>query len=285
MNRVIKIPAMVLAVAAVLLSAGTVWADKLEMKDGRVIEGTYMGGSRVNVHFRVDGATRIFKRADVSAILLYEEGEEPPKSASEAGAPASKSSTASQATTTKSATTTTTSGGTIPAGTRIAVRMIDSVDSNTNKAGDTFRASLEEDLTVDGNIVAPKGADVTGRLAEVKEAGRMTGRSELKLELTQIIVNGQTYALTTGEYELAGASRGKDTAVKVGAGAAIGAVVGAIAGGGKGAAIGAGVGAGAGTAIQVLTRGEQVKVPSETMLEFTLEQDLVVRRPSNTRRR
>lgn len=283
-TRVLAIAAV--AVLAGLLSAGAAWADRLEMKDGRVIEGTYMGGSRVNVHFRVDGETRIFKRTDISAILLYEEGEAPPKAAGAGTAttPASKTSTASQGATTKPAITTTTSGGTVPAGTRIAVRMIDSVDSDSNKAGDTFRASLEEDLVVDGNVVAPKGADVTGRLAEVKEAGRMTGRSELKLELTQIVVNGQTYALKTGEYELAGASRGKDTAMKVGAGAAIGAVVGAIAGGGKGAAIGAGVGAGAGTAIQVLTRGEQVRVPSETMLEFTLEQELVVRPPAGRRR-
>jgi hypothetical protein len=283
MNHKKKFFAVVVFVSVVaLLGAGAARADRLEMKDGRVIEGTYMGGSRVNVHFRVDGTTKIYKRTDVSAILLYEEGEAPPKAATAAtGTPATTSSGG----TAKSATTTTTSGGTVPAGTRIAVRMIDGVDSDTKKAGDTFRASLEEDLTVDGNIVAPKGADVTGKLTEVKEAGRMTGRSELKLELTEIIVNGQTYPLTTGEYELAGASRGKDTAVKVGAGAAIGAVVGAIAGGGKGAAIGAGVGAGAGTAIQVLTRGEQVKVPSETMLEFTLEQDLVVPRPSSTRRR
>lgn len=273
--------AVVVSVAA-LFGAGAAWADRLEMKDGRVIEGRYMGGSRVNIHFRVDGATKIYKRADVSAILLYEEGEAPPKAATAA---TGTSGTTSSGTTAKPATTTATSGGTIPAGTRIVVSMIDSVDSDTNKAGDTFRASLEEDLTVDGKIVAPKGADVTGRLAEVKEAGRMTGRSELKLELTQIIVNGQTYPLKTGEYELSGKSRGKDTAVKVGAGAAIGAVVGAIAGGGKGAAIGAGVGAGAGTAIQVFTRGEQVKVPSETMLEFTLEQDLVVRSPSSSRRR
>jgi hypothetical protein len=279
MNRGTTILAIAAVVTLALLSgAGAAWADRLEMKDGRVIEGTYMGGSRVNVHFRVDGETRIFKRTDISAILLYEEGEAPPRPASAAA------STPAQSATTRAATPSSTRGGTVPAGTRIAVRMIDGVDSDTNKAGDTFRASLEEDLVVDGNLVAPKGADVTGRLAEVKEAGRMAGRSELKLELTQIVVNGQTYALKTGEYELAGASRGKDTAVKVGAGAAIGAAVGAIVGGGKGAAIGAGVGAGAGTAIQVLTRGEQVRVPSETMLEFTLEQDLVVRQPASRRR-
>jgi len=268
------------AALAALLFAGGALADRLELKDGRVIEGTYVGGSRVNVHFRVDGQTKIYKRSEVSAIFLYEEGEAPPASRSAAG-----TSTTSQAATSRTTTTTTTSGGTVPAGTPIVIRMIDGVDSDQNRAGDTFRASLEEDLVVNGAIVAPKGADVTGKLTEVKEAGKFAGKSELKLELTGIVVNGQTYALTTGEYELAGKSRGKDTATKVGAGAAIGAVVGAIAGGGKGAAIGAGVGAGAGTAIQVFTHGEQVRVPSETMLEFILEQDLVVRSPSSTRRR
>lgn len=280
MNRVSK---TFCVFAALLLCTSLALADRLEMKDGRVIEGTYMGGSRVNIHFRVDGTTKIYKRADVSAILLFDDGEAPAKTATTATSGAAPSGTTAAASTTPA--TATVVGGTIPAGTRIVVRMIDSVDSDQNKVGDTFRASLEEDLTVNGALVAPKGADVNGKLSEVKEAGRIAGRSELKLELTEIVVNGQTYALSTGEYEIAGKSRGKDTAVKVGAGAAIGAVVGAIAGGGKGAAIGAGVGAGAGTAIQVLTRGEQVRVPSETMLEFTLEQDLVVRRPSSTRRR
>jgi hypothetical protein len=263
---------------AILALAGAAAADRLEMKDGRVFVGEYRGGSRVNVHFRVDGQTKIFKLAEVSAIYLGDEEAPPAKSASAAPAAAQAASTPSRA-------ATTTSGGTIPAGTRLMVRMIDTVNSEENAVGDAFRASLEEDLTVDGAVVAPKGADVTGRLAEVKEAGKFTGKSELKLELTEMVVNGRNYPLVTGEYELAGKSRGKDTAVKVGAGAAIGAVVGAIAGGGKGAAIGAGVGAGAGTAIQIFTKGEQVHVPSETVLEFTLEQDLVIRAPARRTRR
>ncbi len=280
MNRAAK---LFCVLAALLVCASVTLADRLEMKDGRVIDGTFMGGSRVNVHFRVDGATKIFKRADVSAILLYDEGEAPPSPPAKAAA--ATTAPAKAATTTSRAATTTTAGGTVPAGTLIAVRMIDGVDSDENKAGDTFRASLDEDLTVNAAVVALKGADITGQLTEVKEAGKLTGKSELKLDLTDILINGRTYPLVTGEYEVAGKSRGKDTAVKVGAGAAIGAVVGAIAGGGKGAAIGAGVGAGAGTAIQVLTKGEQVRVPSETLLEFTLEQDLVVRPPSSSRRR
>jgi hypothetical protein len=96
------------------------------------------------------------------------------------------------------------------------------------------------------------------------------------------VINGQTYPLSSGDYEVSGKSRGANTATKVGGGAALGAVIGAIAGGGKGAAIGAGVGAGAGTAVQVVTKGDQVHVPSETLLEFTLDQPVSL--PVNQRR-
>jgi hypothetical protein len=169
---------------------------------------------------------------------------------------------------------------TVPAGTRIMVRMIDGVDSSKNHVGDRFRASLEENLVVNGVVVASKGADVHGRLAEAKEAGHIKGKSQLKLELTDISINQQLQPIMTGEYEVAGKSRGSNTAKKVGGGAAAGAVIGAIAGGGKGAAIGAGVGAGAGTAVQVFTKGEQVRVPSETLLEFRIEQPFTVTLPS-----
>jgi hypothetical protein len=120
--------------------------------------------------------------------------------------------------------------------------------------------------------VAPKGASVYGRLQQVQEAGQLTGKSQLRLALTGIVINGQTYPLSTGDYEVSGKSRGTSTATKVGGGAALGAVIGALAGGGKGAAIGAGVGAGAGTAVQVVSKGDQVHVPSETLLEFTVDQ-------------
>jgi hypothetical protein len=167
---------------------------------------------------------------------------------------------------------------TVPAGTRLVVRTIDAIDSDRNRVGDKFQASLDEPLYVNDLLVAPKGADVYGRLEEVKEAGHLEGRAQLKLALTSIALNGQTVAISTGDYELSGKSRGANTAKKVGGGAAIGAVIGAIAGGGKGAAIGAGVGAGAGTAVQVMTKGDQVHVPSETVLEFTLDQPITITR-------
>jgi hypothetical protein len=165
---------------------------------------------------------------------------------------------------------------TIPSGTAIAVRMIDGIDSSKNKVGDEFHASLDQPLVSGNTVVAPTGADVMGRLAEAESAGHLAGKADLKVELTAVRINGTMQPLKTGAYEVAGKSRGKQSAKRIGGGAILGAVIGAIAGGGKGAAIGAGVGAGAGTAAQVITHGEQVKIPSETVLYFTLEQTLMV---------
>lgn len=164
----------------------------------------------------------------------------------------------------------------VPAGTRLVVRMIDSVNSKKNHVGDTFSASLEQPLRVNGETVAPRGTRVYGKLEQVKSAGKIKGKSELRLALTGIEINGATHSIVTGDYSVHGKSRGKNTAKKVGIGAAIGGAIGAIAGGGKGAAIGAGVGAGAGTAAQVFTHGQQVNVPSETVLDFTIKQPVML---------
>jgi hypothetical protein len=129
---------------------------------------------------------------------------------------------------------------TIPAGQSLLVRMIDGVDSSKNHVGDIFHASLETDLVINGGVVARKGTDVYGRLANAKEAGHMSGSSELQLELTRMVVNGQDYPVVSSDYTLKGKGRGGNTAEKVGGGAIAGAIIGAIAGGGKGAAIGAG---------------------------------------------
>jgi hypothetical protein len=150
--------------------------------------------------------------------------------------------------------------------------MIDSIDSAVSQAGTVFHASLDAPLTADGDVVAPKGADVYVRLTSVKSAGKMTGQSELKLELVRLDYQGQSFPLVSGTYTQAGESRGKDTAKKVGAGAVVGAIIGAAVGGGKGAAIGGTLGAGAGGVYQSTTHGQQVKIASETKLDFQLDQ-------------
>lgn len=248
-------------------------ADTLELKDGRVLQGRYLGGTQAVLRFEVDGNVQTFGVNDVVALTFTHRNgsaSAPPPPApmpaqSLAPAPVAQAQPVS-------------AGGTItiPAGQSILVRMIDGVDSAKNHVGDIFHASLETDLTVNNSLVARKGTDVYGRLAEAKEAGHISGSAELQLELTRMVIDGHDYPLVSSDYTLQGKGRGSNTAKKVGGGAALGAIIGAVAGGGKGAAIGAGVGAGAGGAVQVLTRGQQVKVPSETLLEFRLQQPAMV---------
>jgi hypothetical protein len=165
---------------------------------------------------------------------------------------------------------------TIPAGQALLVRMIDGVDSSKNHVGDVFHASLETDLYINNTLIARKGTDMYGRLANAQEAGHLSGSAELQLELARIVIDGRDYPLVSSDYSLKGQGRGADTAKKVGGGAVFGAIIGAIAGGGRGAAIGAGAGSAAGAGVQVFTRGQQVKVPSETLLEFRLQQPATV---------
>ena len=172
---------------------------------------------------------------------------------------------------------------TIPEGTPFSVRLVDSIDSNKNKDGDIFRATLDSPLLAGGRVVVPKDADVEGEIRGLKSAGHFTGRSEIALVLTKLSFNGRSYDVETSEYKKEGASRGKRTAETIGGGAAIGALIGGLTGGGKGAAIGAGVGASAGTGVQAVTKGQQIQIPSETMLEFQLNAPLTVE-PSATSR-
>ena len=243
-------------------------ADTLQMKDGRVIQGRFLGGTQASVQFEANGKIELYDVDQVISITFT--GALTPSSAMQT-APPTPVADASVASTPRRG-----PGVTVPAGTTLLVRMIDSVDSDKNHVGDRFRASLEQDLTVDSVIVAPRGADVYGRLSEAKESGHFEGKSQLKLELTDILINSRLQPIMSGDYEVSGSSRGSNTAKKVGVGAVAGTVIGAIAGGGKGAAIGAGVGAGAGAAVQVMTKGDQVHVPSETLLDFRIEQPFTV---------
>jgi hypothetical protein len=275
---------------AILASAGLSWmavsasADTLQMRDGRVIQGRFYGGTQASVQFETNGKIELYNLDDIISVTFTSA---PPAPSAPPAAPAAPSAPPASATfpppprtyqgpaTTQTAAASS-NGITVPAGTNLLVRMIDSVDSDKNHVGDRFRASLEQDFVVDGAVIAPRGTDVYGRLSEAKEAGHIQGKSQLKLELTDILIRNRLQPIMTGDYEVSGSSRGSDTAKKVGIGAVAGTVIGAIAGGGKGAAIGAGVGAGAGAAVQVITKGEQVHVPSETLLDFRIEQPFTV---------
>jgi hypothetical protein len=164
----------------------------------------------------------------------------------------------------------------IPAGTQLTVRLTDPLDSERNQVGDTFHGSLSAPIVINGETVIPSGADVVGRVADVKSAGRFAGNSVLTLELTSVSMNGRTYNIQTNQWSRAGKGEGKNTATKVGGGAAAGAVLGGIIGGGKGAAIGAAAGAGAGTGVAASKKGEQIKLAPEAVLNFQIINTLTV---------
>lgn len=165
---------------------------------------------------------------------------------------------------------------TVPAGTRVLIRMVDPVDSSKQKPGYRFTATLETNLQAVDVVVAPRGTMVYGRLASASSAGRVSGSSELTLELTDIVINGTDYPLLSNTYEVKGSGEGSNTAKKVVGGAGLGALIGGIAGGGKGAGIGALAGSAGGTAVAASKKGEQLSIPSETLLEFRLQQPAIL---------
>jgi hypothetical protein len=255
---------------AILLAASIARADSLELKNGSLINGRFIGGSENEISFQVGSSVQKFSRSDIVSIKFESAAAASDTSREPDRVPLDKSEDVEHASRQASVSVT------IPVGTRISVRTIDGIDSAKNDVGDRFQASLEESLIVDGNVVVEKGADVYGRLAESKESGTFSGRSQLRLELTGIVVNGQTIPVITGEYELTGKSRGASTAKRTFGGAAVGSLIGALAGGGQGAAIGAGVGAGVGAGSETITKGDQVKVPSETLIDFILQQEVSI---------
>ena len=261
-------------VIGLCLASSLAWADSLELKNGSLIKGKFVGATESEISFKVGSSLQSYSISDIVSIKFDSERAAGEMPARPSAAPSSAAGMASQP-------GTTTGYVTIPAGTHLSIRTIDGIDSTKNHVGDRFQASLEQPLMIGGNVAVAKGADVYGRLAESKTSGTFTGRSQLRLELTGIVINGQTVPLVTGEYELTGKSRGASTAKRTVGGAAVGSIIGALAGGGKGAAVGAGVGGGLGAGSETITKGDQVKVPSETLLDFTLQQEVSIPAPRN----
>jgi hypothetical protein len=262
-------------VVALWLGASLARADTLELKNGSLIKGKFMGGTGSEISFQVGSSVQKYNVADIVSLKFDSDGpatDQPnPATPSRPSAPQPTASETVKAP----------ASVTIPEGTRIYIRTIDAIDSTQQQVGDRFQASLEEPLRIDGVEIVSRDSGVYGQLTESKETGTFTGRSQLRLELTAFVVNGQTIPIVTGDYQLTGKSRGASTAKRTVGGAAVGSIIGALAGGGEGAAIGAGVGAAAGAGSETVTGGDQVRVPSETLIEFTLEQDVSIPTPAN----
>ncbi len=239
----------------------TCFADTVTLRSGRTVEGTFLSGDSREIRLAVGNRVDTYAIADVTSISF-----------GSAAAAATAVRTPAPAALPSTPAATATSRREVPAGSAVVVRMIDAVDSTTDRTGQTYRASLDEPLMVDGQTVVARGADAVVKLVDDKQAGKLSGRTELTLDLVSITINGRVTDVATGEVKQASESRTGQTARRAGGLAAAGAVIGAIAGGGKGAAIGAAAGAGAGAGVQILTKGPSVKIPSEARLEFTLQQ-------------
>ena len=244
------------ALAAVSIAS----ADRLMLRDGRTVEGQFLGGTARQIRMAVGDSVQIFDVSDVASLRFEGAAAPSPAPAPQPPPPAPPAAPAMSA-----------DADEIPAGTAVTIRMIAGVDSKTAQPGQTFRASVDEPIMAGDETVVSRGADVVTKLVEVKEPGKIAGGGQLTLLLVSIGIDGQMVDVNSQSITQTGESRKGQSAKVIGGTAALGAIIGAIAAGGKGAAIGAVAGGGAGTAVQVLTKGTEVRIPSETRLTFTLD--------------
>lgn len=173
---------------------------------------------------------------------------------------------------------------TVPAGTVLQVRTVEGLSSETNHEADPWHGTLNSDIVVDDQTVIPAGAEVEGRVMEAHAATHYSGGASLVLDVEKVSFNGKSYQVATDTWERKAATRGKNTAEKVGGGAAVGAILGGIFGGGKGAAIGATAGAGAGAGANTITKGQRVDLRPETLVSFKLQNPISVMPSASTGR-
>ncbi len=235
------------------------------LHDGSQVKGTFTGGGADEIRVLVAGQPLTLKTASIDAVQ-FESGPAAPGSPRFTGmSPQSVAVAREQA------------GITIPADTAVVVRLIDSVDSAHDAVGKLYRASLDEPIVAStGQVVVPRGTDVSVVLTNRQQSGHLAGKTELTLALRSLAIQGKPQDATSTDVVEASSSRTARSGKTIGGLAAAGAVIGAIAGGGKGAAVGAGSGATLGTLGQVFTSGQRVRVPSETRLTFRLRQPLLV---------
>jgi hypothetical protein len=311
-----------LQIGIILALATASWADVITLKSGRVINGTYLGGSARELKVQIADQIETF---DVSQVSKVEFGngaaaastsDDRPVlrraqgSHSDDDRPTIRRDTAppvddsrptlrrdsasnddvtfrregptivrpgSEPSANSTAGTVSQRGSVeIPAGTNLVVRMVDGVDSDRDSVGKTFQASIDQPITVGGDVIIQRGADVVVKLVDSHDAGKVSGRADLTLALVSVKVDGRIVDINTQSVTRESEGRGKSTATKAGGGAVAGAILGAVLGGGKGAAVGAAAGGAAGVGVEAATKGPHVKVPSETRLTFILDNPITI---------
>lgn len=252
------------------LVAASLNADTLQLRNGDRVSGTFLGGDRSSIRFQRDGgAATTYQLRDVDTLQIGTFGSQSGMSDRNRYADRDRRVGPSRAADRAS-------DAMIPSGTVVTVRTLDRIDSDAAKAGETYRATLDDPVIVNGRTIANVGSDVTMRVVRVEQSGTVRGSEEIALELDSIRTANGLVTVQSSPAQVAAKSRGEQSAKVIGGTAAVGAIIGAIAGGGKGAAIGAASGAGAGAAIQAI-RGQRIKIEPESRLDFTISQDAYLR--------
>jgi hypothetical protein len=247
---------------SVLLCTFTLQADVIKLKDGRAIEGIFLGGNSRQIDFLSPGGKTLNFPLTAVGSVTFSALPGATGGGAAPGAPAAAPAGRAPVL--------------IAGGTLLRIRTIDNIDVDASKSGVKYRASLDDPIMVGGAVVIPRGADATLQAVKVQQSGKMKGSDLIQLKIINVVVRGSTYPVVSSVAESKGKSEGKATTRKTVGGAGLGAIIGGIAGGGKGAAIGAA--AGAATGLIVSASGQQhLKIPPETRLEFKLEADLKVK--------
>lgn len=247
-------------VALSAFSLANVFADTLELADGTLLEGDFVGSSNGIVMFNTGDGIEAFPEDEVVGIFLSQgvatrEAAAPPPAPAQATAPAP----APRAT-----------NVTIPSGTRLVLRTSDAIDSRRHQAGHRFRAQLESAIVIDGITAVPRGAFVHGRIVQARQGGRAVGSSELAIEFTDLMINDQLFEIATEGMQAQTGNEAGRTLGRTARAAAIGGLI----SGRSGARTGAAVGAGA----SLLTSGQSINVPAGTILETRLRVPVTVPR-------
>ncbi len=237
----------VLTGTVVVLAAGLLFADTLELANGTLLEGNFIGSSNGIIMFDTGDGIDAFPESEVVGVF-FSSGVDTAEKLIEANNNAGQI--------------------TLPAGTRLVIRTSDAIDSSRHGAGHRFRGQLEGALVVDGVTAAPRGTFVHGRIAQAQQARRATGSSELTVEFTDIMIHDQLIPISTGGLSAETGGEGRRTVGRTARAAAVGGLI----GGSSGARTGARVGVGA----SILTSGASVNIPRGTILETTLSAALTV---------
>jgi hypothetical protein len=248
----------------IFAAANSASADQVRLKSGKTINGIFIGGDSRTVRVLLDNGS--VSEISLSEAVAVEFEARKPKPAP-APAPAKSAAAASPAPAKRSVT--------VPAGTVVNVRLTQGVDVDVSKAGQTFKAVVDDPVMIGGAIAIPRGASAVVQAVNVEQSGKFKGSDKITLKLNAVGFGGMMYEVASAYVETKGKGEGKRTARKVGGGAGLGAIVGGIAGGGEGAAIGAVAGAVTGGAIS--SGGEEhLQLPAETRLQFNLTSAVVL---------